>query len=433
LDVRPRGADKGAELLVDLIRLDFTVLLRIAANSGQLGAVSYLLRTYPDIIRFLSDKDRALLECAFSTERGHEDSLTTVQRPRIGSSYAIREIQTMTGFESPAQLQPTARSTQPAVQVLCDVEVSHGFVVSDERYCYVSDITADPRNGFVACQRDIIESVGTSEHRCAIQPAASHLPNLDSGLLLAGRADDNWYHFVIDTLPRLAFFDSAPAHTPLLVRETLPSTARDLLQRLCSRPIISLGAGTSVRVRELYVVVGASSLTDVFDPGQPLRAEFASRALLELRSRIGAAMPLAHPKGTQVVVQRKSKHRRVYGYSTIARILSAQGWWSFDPAVATFQQQYEVFSSTRHVIIPGGAAMASMLFMNPGTRVIALMPDAHPESLVWQQLAELLDLEYQELRGRVSPLKNRSQAAHPNYSAPAIRLIRAASRSQPRH
>jgi hypothetical protein len=126
-------------------------------------------------------------------------------------------------------------STQRHFEMLEKVEIWHQrFLVKDSKWKII-DSTTDPRMKFVAGQWQFVERVPGMSDEVLIRKPRSASRVIPKAIFLCGRCDENWYHFLIDTLPRLEAFHKIPLNVPLLIRSDIPRTSKDLIRTLVTR------------------------------------------------------------------------------------------------------------------------------------------------------------------------------------------------------
>ncbi|WP_227000966.1 glycosyltransferase family 61 protein [Protaetiibacter intestinalis] len=211
---------------------------------------------------------------------------------------------------------------------------------------------------------------------------------IDEGILIAGRNDDNWYQFMVFYLARiLSVPSSVPSDAPLLVTErTLPGGI-EALRELSDRPIRMIDPGLAQRVRRLHVGPPVGNMRDDGYDAWFRALTVHLPALRELRRRWGVDTPRIGA-GRKIFLHRNAGRRGVTNAESIASIAQEAGLELVDPALLTFGEQREVFSSSELVVGATGAVMANYLLMRPGSHIIGLTSDhlydfISPPAMAW--------------------------------------------------
>lgn len=262
------------------------------------------------------------------------------------------------------------------------------------------ETAADPSLTFVAGTWE--SSFGSMSHPEAMllhrrPPAEREIPE---GILLAGRNDDNWYHWLAEYLPRVLTVppDIDPG-VPLLVSRRTPSTGVEALRELSERPIALIDAGRSQSVRRLHV---AAPVVQILDSGYAnwAAATTIDRAPLDaLRERLGVNVP-RDGEGRRIFLVRRSARRGIGNELELAQIATTAGLELVDPTGLTFAEQRELFSSADLVVGASGAVMANYLLMRPGSAVIALTSEQLQDFVLPAVLAAVAGCSFRYVLGR---------------------------------
>jgi capsular polysaccharide biosynthesis protein len=228
---------------------------------------------------------------------------------------------------------------------------------------------------------------------------------LESGIFLSGRCDENWYHFIIDTVPRILFVSDIPIDVPLLIRSDIPLNSKAVLAAITEREIIEIEPSEIFEVQNLYVVPARSSVFDSSPPrGVPL-VEFSSRALEEVRSlllkkQIGVSgNELVESPPLTIALSRSSTTRNIQNSAHINTILKEYGFDLCELNLNFFRDQVRTFSQTRIVVAAGGAALANIIFMPAGSFVIVMRSWRNSKLGIWTKLAKAMGVNCIEVTG----------------------------------
>jgi hypothetical protein len=292
-------------------------------------------------------------------------------------------------------------SAQSHFEMLEKVEIWHQrFLVKDAKWKII-DSTTDPRMKFVAGQWQFVERIPGMNDEVLIRKPRSTSGNIPKAIFLCGRCDENWYHFLIDTLPRLEAIQGIPLGVPLLIRSDIPSTSKDLIRRLVTRRIIEIDPDSVLKVDFLYFVPSRSS---VFDSEVPVNTELLHlpiATLRKLRDRVIEGQDLASRfSGPDTFyLNRGAALRRILNTSSVETVMRVLGVDKLESNSNFFKYQVSAFHQANLVIIPGGASVTNILFMKPGTKVLILKSWRNRKLNLWKSLALGLGLEYKEING----------------------------------
>jgi hypothetical protein len=254
-----------------------------------------------------------------------------------------------------------------------DVEVLNGGVVLSHGNFVNWDPSQHPSLDFVAGNLEhVVGSMGNL-NECFIR-------NLPSGksfreaIILGSRVDTNWFHFLIETLPRLIVLENiAPAHVPVLVSNRLPSTAVEALRSITGRSIEFMDTQSVSSVSRAYVsgpVIYHPDSQFLWDreTGQEVNIEL----LKQLRERI-LANRTHRILPVKTYFERTSNHRGLINPKSISKLAIKRGYTLTDPAKLSFDEQVTLFQQSREILTVGGAVMANFIFANKETKITLLV------------------------------------------------------------
>lgn len=192
----------------------------------------------------------------------------------------------------------------------------------------------------------------------------------------------NYYHWLLDGLPRLALLDRFPADAGILVPAPLRSFHREslemlgLLERCRPTPEIHL-------LVENYFLSLPTMLTGCDNPyavgflrGQFLKSDFP-----------------ADPRFEKIYITRKGVSRKPHGEEEMIDFLQNEGWAIIQAEDYNFREQVGLFHHARAICCPHGSGLTNILWCQPGCRVLELCPSNFLNGC-FEGLAAYLDLDY---------------------------------------
>lgn len=238
---------------------------------------------------------------------------------------------------------------------------------------------------------------GWREHPVFLNPRPGPVEHVKGTLLvLAARATgDNYYHFLVDALPRLGLLSDALPGVMDGVDAVLVDGAtryqRELLGLLGldQRRLLHPGRGLHLRADRLLVPSLPNSSTIV----SPRTTQWL-RENLPPRTTTGLPARLYVTRGT-------TPHtRRVEQDAELRERLSRRGFAVLDPGALSVQEQIDHFAAARVVVAPHGAALTNLSFCRPGVRLLELFAPGYLNPGYWSILANIEDSRYRYLVGR---------------------------------
>jgi capsular polysaccharide biosynthesis protein len=234
----------------------------------------------------------------------------------------------------------------------------------------------------------------SSEHPLFLHPFPSPPTVIDDRLgVLATRGDGNYYHFLLDVLPRLGLFEqSATIEQP--VRWYAPmATAfqRELFNLIGIEPADVLDSSTTTHVQAAELIV--ASLPDAHLRTPPWTVDFLRRRLLPPDAK--------RVPGKCIYVTRGSRRnsRIVVNETDVLNALSRFDFQVVDPGRLSVVEQIRAFAEAELIVAPHGAALANLAFASPGAAVIELLAPDFVQACYWKLAGCVPGLRYRYLIG----------------------------------
>jgi hypothetical protein len=210
---------------------------------------------------------------------------------------------------------------------------------------------------------------------------------------IASRWDNNYWHFLMDALPRLSMLEHFPADTGILVRGPLAGWQRELLEML----------GVKARVRETtekrllvedYYFASPTAMTGTWNPAA---VAFLRERLLEpvireqlMVNRHNTAYnsqltthkqspdnhsPITDNRTKLYLKRGASWNRGILNEDEVCSFFEEQGWRVLEPEKLSVKEQIRIFSQAEAVCGLHGSALTNLLWAPPGCRVLELCAD----------------------------------------------------------
>jgi capsular polysaccharide biosynthesis protein len=234
-------------------------------------------------------------------------------------------------------------------------------------------------------------------------PGAPHRVQGRLGVL-ASRGDRNYYHFLIDVLPRLGVLAQAP-DIEVPTQWYVPATTRFQLELL---NLMGITADQRINSDEIghvqadcLVVPGLASV--VKEKNTPWMVEY-------LRRRLLPAVPVAAERRPVYITRTAgTNNRAVANEPALIAMLVERGFDVVDPGALSVAEQIRTFAQASVIVSPHGAALANLVFASPGCTVIELFPPGCVLPDYWRLASSVPGLTY------------RYFSAWPNSSTPQNR------------
>jgi capsular polysaccharide biosynthesis protein len=258
-----------------------------------------------------------------------------------------------------------------------------------------------PHHAVITGNGDLVQDLsyyfGTTrprEHPLFLHPYPPK-PRVVPGRLgvLATRGDVNYYHFLLDVLPRLAIMAAAPdIDAPeqwYVPRST--SFQRELLDLVGIPGAHCIDSAVDPHVRADTLVVPSPPSMVVVNP--PWVVAWLRSALMR--------SPIARVEGRRVYVTRGTagNNRAVTNEPAVMAALAERGFVFVDPGAMSVAEQISSFAEASVIVASHGAALANLVFASPGATVVELFPAGNAVPDYWKLAGGVPGLEYRYLLG----------------------------------
>ena len=236
-----------------------------------------------------------------------------------------------------------------------------------------------------------LESVW-GEHHYQTDPAFNYcfLPaaqRLDGNWTsLVGKYASGFYHWFLDSLPRLACLDEFPPDTRILVRKSLTAYQRETLGMLGLTPDRIFEVTHPHLWVENYYFSSFTAMTGVSNP----------YAVTFLRNRFRPYFADEAAEPAKIFITRPGKTRGMRNEAAIAEYFRRVGWLVVDLEQLPLKAQIHLFSRAHAIVAGHGAALTNLLWSRPGTKVLEVCADRFVNGC-YETLAELLSLDYRHI------------------------------------
>ncbi len=219
-------------------------------------------------------------------------------------------------------------------------------------------------------------------------------------------APDNWYHWLLETLPRIWLTRRLPKRfeeAPLLIHEatlSVPTMVESLKVLEIDRPVVPISSGEMISVETMGWIDGMFTMRhharysdgtiNLRSTFHPEMVNFRNHLLEIMRKRRTNNWP------RRIFLDRAGKPRR-YNRDDVAQLLGEHGFVAVDVGELSFSDQVSLFAGAEAIVGPTGAAWSGILFCESNPKLLYWGPDALAESQVWTAVAELSGLRVNHL------------------------------------
>jgi hypothetical protein len=222
---------------------------------------------------------------------------------------------------------------------------------------------------------------------------------LDEIVMIADRlGGNNFGHFLIDQIPRLALFAGLTdlENPAILGPEVTTKFQADILSTLGLTRYLGNVPARRLRVGRLLATTDAVNPQLIAHFGETWGIDF-------MRQRLGLqpiASAAANTGKRRLYITRNDGHgRRIVNEDEIMPLLDAHGFERINPDRLSFQEQVDLFSHASHVCGVHGAGLSNIIFAPPGLRFLEIF---HPLFVPnnFAQLVPALQMDYTAMVAR---------------------------------
>jgi hypothetical protein len=253
-------------------------------------------------------------------------------------------------------------------------------IIDENDRLVVYDHAGHPRLPEVAGQALEVRGTPLAMDRAAVYYAYNRRERAPSAIHIAGRCAPNYFHWMIEYLPRVltAIEAGVDPDAKLLIPANMPiSMCRALDIVNAGRfPVHEFASGILLEVDKLFVPSMPSCIVD--GRALPLSriSALSPRHLRFVRERILRHVQCdesARPLPRKVFLTRGRRVRSLDTEDQIRSALAAKGFVAVDPAKLRFEDQVRLFRDAEVIVSSSGAALTNLLFCERSPNVIALI------------------------------------------------------------
>jgi capsular polysaccharide biosynthesis protein len=225
---------------------------------------------------------------------------------------------------------------------------------------------------------------------------------LKKGIFMGGNGASNYYHWMIEILPKLQFvrnIDAAYPTFPLLVSEGTyrVRSLREGLEVLAKeRPVVVLDRNKTYAVNELVYVSNPNNSPFNLRRGERSKvSDFITRpsSIGYLRNRLTSALGKGICHGGERVFLARRSERRKYNQDEILKICADYGFKSVFMDEKSLSEQAELISNAEIIAGPTGAAWTNLMFCRAGAKGLCWMAEESAGFSAFSNLARAVDAD----------------------------------------
>lgn len=214
-------------------------------------------------------------------------------------------------------------------------------------------------------------------------------------------ASSSWYHFIIEDLP--IYIELGKVHdreTPVILPAGLPETVIDLIKLAGFHKHLFLPSGFSILVQKLELPV-ASKGSDTSLSSLSIKKLEVLQSFFDSLTYSDELKTNVTKRASKILIKRPANSlRKMSDFQRLEELLIQKGFASISPEDLELSQQISLFRNAEIVVGQGGAALTSLLFCQPGTTIIELLPWSVRNYPFWGNFAKQLNLHHKTVVSR---------------------------------
>lgn len=238
------------------------------------------------------------------------------------------------------------------------------------------------------------------EHGDAIALVENNVEStvIEKGIFLGGNGCANYYHWLIEIMPKLEYLDELPnyADYPLLVSDDVYQikNLRAALSALVpDRAVVVINSKANHLVRNLVYINAPNECPFNLQRKQvqmPSDFYFRKSSIDYLRRKLIQNDLISNSGKMQRIFLARRPGRRNYNQDEVFNILEPLGFRKVFMEELSFQEQMELMLNAELVAGPTGAAWTNIIFCAPGTKCLCWMAEEQAGFAAFSNLAVLV-------------------------------------------
>lgn len=288
---------------------------------------------------------------------------------------------------------------------------SCSVISSDKLVVY--EPAADPRlDALIAGSWQHLQGSPKVFDKAYINTEISYHKTIPQGFLLAGRSQSNYFHWMIEYLPRIwAIFQRENLKgLPIVINAEMPFQHYQALTAVFGDqkiPVCFVNDETVLRVNELVVPSLLTFLPDRFDLPYSETGALSIHHVSFLRSRILKHFLKSNTRGhrsepyPKKIFVKRGQHaaRGVTNEHIVEQYLITKGFTPVSPLFLPLDEQVQYFHHAEQIVITSGAALTNVLFCKPGAKIVALTSERNKDFCIYSNLASIVGADFWHLTG----------------------------------
>lgn len=298
------------------------------------------------------------------------------------------------------------KTTVPPIEhyYLHNATIAPGYTLFINGEYILYEPAADPRQNLVA---GIWQYVTGSKHinsHVLIRFENTKTISHENGILLSGRCTQNYFHWLIEYLPRLLFLDGKGEY-PFIVNDSLPKQILETLDVFLPKNTKYIFYNNKDLLFFHNLIIPSMPIfhPDNFDipywQGATVSMEHVNFVTKKVSEHLGETWENTKPKRKIFISRRNIQGRQILNQSELESYFSNLGFEMIYPENMSFIEQVTTFRSAKIIVSATGAALSNLIFCHSNTLVFAFIATHNQDYCLFSNLAQLKQLRYFHILG----------------------------------
>ena len=232
---------------------------------------------------------------------------------------------------------------------------------------------------------------------------------IEEGFFLGGNGCWNWYHYIIEILPKVLLIENINCRTLLFSDDIskYPTMKEALLNLITENKynIKFLNKNQNYKVKKLFFINEINKIEfNKINPNinNANTAYFREKYLYILREKLLLNyIKEENNLNKKIFLWRENTHRIAQNQNEVLVYLEKNGFEKIDSSTLTLEQQIKIFNSAEIIIGTTGAAWSNLIFCKQNTKAIIFSPIFFNSFNAFSNLAQIfnIDLTYSYYSG----------------------------------
>ena len=234
----------------------------------------------------------------------------------------------------------------------------------------------------------------------------NYTTEIDAGVILFGRGEHNYFHWLMEYIPRLLVLGEAKLRSiPLIISEVTIQNenlkrALDLALGKYDFEIIIVPQNKTFLIKEAYYIDPPSHVLYIPKSMERTKIQhgyFRPNAVEQVRQLVKDTSPKQKDSSDKIFLARKQGGRREYNQSAIMDWFVSNGFTPIYTEDLSVEEQAHVFGSAAEIVGPTGAAWTNLVFCTRGVKALCWMDRLIQDFSVFSTLAEIVGVQMKYL------------------------------------